>query len=251
MYEDKYSFDLNPDMAWAIVHIGQDKTPVITIENVLKKPSFLVDYAAIEVSFDLEDDVIGGYPGIRAAAPLNYVESLVKAVDPLIRDVFGLQNVNLAGAECSFCIVTTPRKALHPLQCIPHIDTTYPLQFAILHYLCPESFGGTAMFRQTATGIETVTEAVAEAYQRARDAVLISDPPQKDYVKIDDPHYSQIASFQAAFDRVIIYPSNLLHSGVITEAEPFDHSPRGGRLTSNIFVTYAQKKGAGITRRPV
>jgi Family of unknown function (DUF6445) len=241
MAEDEYSFALKPTLDWVVSRVGREETPVITIDGVLQNPNRLVDYAAKEVSFDEDDDGSGGYPGMRAPAPLNYVRALVKAIDPLIGDIFELQGATLANAECSFCIVTTQREALHPLQSIPHIDTTYPLQFAILHYLCHDNFGGTAMYRQNATGIERVTTACDEAYRNARDAGLNNHPPRRDYIIADDSDYSQIAAFGAAFDRVIIYPSNLLHSGIISKATPLIPDPRQGRLTSNIFVTYMQK----------
>jgi hypothetical protein len=241
MMDDRYSFALRPTLDWSAQRVGHLQTPVILIDGVMQDPAALVDYAANEVTFDQKDDGSGAYPGVRAAAPLNYVGALVKALDPLMRDVFGLQNVALASAECSFCIVTTARSALHPLQCIPHIDTTYPLQFAILHYLCANRFGGTAMFRHDATGIETVTEALSSDYQRGKEAALSNSERRQDYFGAGDEDYTQIAAFEAAFDRVIIYPSNLLHSGIITQETPLIADPRLGRLTSNIFVTYTQK----------
>jgi hypothetical protein len=240
MVDDTYSFALKPSIDWLVHRVGHQQTPVIVIDGVLQNPAELVDYAAEEVSFDQGDDGTGGYP-VRAPAPLNYVGSLVKTLDPLIRDVFALKNVALANAECSFSIVTTPRAALHPLQCIPHIDTTYPLQFAILHYLCADGFGGTAMYRQNATAIEIVTEAEYGDYQKSRETALVSNLRQRDYVGVQDADYSQIAAFEAAFDRVLIYPSNLLHSGIIPKEMPLIADPRRGRITSNIFVTYTQK----------
>jgi hypothetical protein len=241
MKEDHYSFALQPTLNWSMQRIGLQETSVIIIDGVMQQPESLVDYAANEVPFDNGDDGSGGYPGVRAAAPLNYVGAVVKALDPLMRDVFGLGDVTLANAECSLCIVTTPREMLHPLQCVPHIDTTYPLQFAILHYLCASSFGGTAMYRQDSTGIERVTEAVASDYLKAQELALADGARPLTYVDAGDPDYSQIGVFDAAFDRLLIYPSNLLHSGIIPQQMPLVADPRRGRLTSNIFVTYTQK----------
>jgi Family of unknown function (DUF6445) len=232
------NFALRPTLDWSVHTIGSEQTPVLVIDGVLQHPEQLVDYAAQVVSFDMGDDGSGGYPGVRAPAPLNYVGDLVRTLDPLMRDVFGLGKASLANAECSFSIVTTARENLHPAQCIPHIDTTYPLQFAILHYLCNTSFGGTAFFRQNATEIERVTELNFERYDATKNMAQYRSDRARDYVDTQDSDYSQIAAFDAAFDRLLIYPSCILHSGIIHKGTPLIADPRLGRLTSNIFVTY-------------
>jgi hypothetical protein len=231
-------FSLAPSLDWRIRRVGRQQMPVIVIDNVMQHPDELAGYAATQVSFDMLDDGSGGYPGIRAPAPLNYVEMLVRAVDPLIRETYELGNAALANAECSFCLVTTPRGALHPLQTVPHIDTTYPLQFAILHYLCGQEYGGTAFYRQNATGLETITEKNSQLFDSATQSALARPGRARDYVSAGDTDYTQTAAIAAAYDRLLIYPSQLLHSGIINADIAFSADPRVGRLTSNIFVTY-------------
>jgi hypothetical protein len=238
---DRHDFKLRPTLNWTVRRVGREQVPVITIDNVLQNPSDLVDYAAHEVAFKKLEDDAGGYPGVRAPAPLNYVHTLVTAVDPLIQNVFGLTNVSLANAECSFSIVTTPRDQLHPSQCVPHIDTTYPLQFALLHYLCGDRFGGTAFYRQKNTGFETIGENQKPAFDEAAQCALARPERVWGYVADQDPDYAQTAVFDAKFDRLLIYPSQVLHSGVIASETLLSADPCRGRLTANIFATYVQK----------
>jgi Family of unknown function (DUF6445) len=239
--EAQYEFPLSSALDWKARRIGQAQVPVIVIDSVLQRPAELVDYAAKEVSFDQGDNGNGGYPGIRAPAPLNYVSALVHAVDPLIRSIYALANVELANAECSFSIVTTPAYALHPLQCVPHIDTTYPLQFAILHFLCSDQYGGTAFYRQNLTQFEAVPENREAEYEAAKKLAAYRSGRIRKYVDFGDADYTQIDAFNAAFDRLLIYPSCLLHSGIIRDEKPLKADPLNGRLTANIFVTYVQK----------
>lgn len=239
--EERYSFQLASALDWKARRIGLEQIPVIVIDGVLQCPAELVDYAATEVVFDQGDDGNGGYPGIRAPAPLNYVSSLVHALDPLIRSIYALPNVELANAECSFSMVTTPAESLHPLQCIPHIDTTYPLQFAILHFLCSDQYGGTAFYRQNVTQLEAVPENRESEYEAAKQFAAYRSGRKRNYVNSGDADYTQIDAFNAAFDRLLIYPSRLLHSGIIHDEKPLEADPRNGRLTANIFVTYEQK----------
>ncbi len=236
----RYTFPLRSTLDWNARSIGREDTQVIVIDGILDDPDELIDYAEHEVKFDQLDDGSGGYPGVRAAAPLNYVGALVRAVDPLIQQVFGLTNVSLGHAECTLSMVTTPRHLLHPKQCIPHIDTTDPLQFALLHFLCGDDFGGTAFFRQNATGYERIDAAREVQFDRAAQAALRRPERPRDYVGADDPDYTRIDAFSAVRDRLLIYPSCVLHSGVINPESPLSDDPRNGRLTSNIFLNYRQ-----------
>ncbi len=231
-------FALNPGAGIAVHRIGDADEPVIVIDGVLRDPQALVDYAATQVAFAPCGE--GGYPGVRAPAPLDYVETIVRQLDPLIRRTFRLGDATLAEAECSFSIVTTPPTALLPGQRIPHVDTSYPRQFAVLHYLCRGDFGGTGFFRQIATGLEIIDEAATSRYAAACEADLADAPPPPGYLGPANGRYEAIGAFEAVFDRLLVYRSCLLHCGLIPPDMPLDADPQQGRLTANIFVNYAQ-----------
>lgn len=235
-----YDFRLVDRFGFSLERVGQEKEPVMSVERVLAEPDKLVEYAATEVCFTPAWSEHGGYPGIRAPAPLNYVNSLVRALDPYIRRAFDLRDVKLARAECNLSLVNRPPDALKPLQRIPHVDTADPLQFAILHYLCSEVHGGTAFYRHRATGFETLTPERVRLFERIRDHELanLEDPPS--YIIGHSQHYEQTRAFDAAFDRVLIYRSRAFHSGMIPSSSAFSSDPRKGRLTANIFLNYVR-----------
>lgn len=236
-----WDFGLNGRLNVSLERIGQEREPVLVVEDVLRAPEALIDYAAEEVSFAPAWGPQGGYPGIRAPAPLNYVETLVRSLSPVMEKAFALADVALARAECNFSLVTQPTQALAPLQRIPHVDTTDPLQFALLHYLCPPDFGGTAFYRHRATGFEVLTRERIAAYEAARERELAELAPVPTYITGDTAHYAQTASFEAGFNRLIVYRSRLLHSGQIHAPEALAADPRRGRLTANIFLNYRQR----------
>lgn len=231
-----YDFSMRPSLALSLERIGLEREPVLVVEGAMNRAEALVDYAANEVHFDPVWGPSGGYPGIRAAAPLNYVETLVRALDANIRKAFSLESVKLARAECSFSLVTLAPDRLAPLQRIPHVDTTDPLQFALLHYLCGARHGGTAFYRHRATGFETLTPERQPAYQAVRARELDGAPPA--YIDGDGPHYERTAAFESAFDRVLVYRSRTFHSGRIAADQELSDDPRQGRLTANIFINY-------------
>ena len=236
-----FDFSLNPSAGITIHHIGSNAEPVVVIDRVMRVSGALVDYAATQVSF--APCAPGGYPGVRAAAPLSYVEHIVRQLDPLIRHNFDVGGGALAHAECNFSIVTTAPVDLRPVQRIPHIDTSYPLQFALLHYLCDGNFGGTGFFRQDATSIEIVGPDNEARYVGTRDRELMVPPPPG-YVSQNCRDYTSTGAFEAIFDRLLLYRSCHLHCGLIPADMPREADPLRGRLTANIFVTYTNKKGA-------
>lgn len=241
--DDQYPFALRPSLKLLSTQVGAEREPVMVIDDILAEPGSLIDYAAREVRFDDGETGGTGYPGIRAPAPLNYVDRMVRALDPLIRETFALGEVALGNAECALSLVTTPPSRLHPQQRIPHYDTSYPLQFAILHYLCGPAFGGTAFYRHNQTGFEAITPPREPAYLAARDAELGQHPPPPAYIADASPLFTRLTGVAAAFNRVVVYRSRLLHSGQIPAAMPMTADPRTGRLTANIFLSYRDLAG--------
>jgi hypothetical protein len=235
----EYDFSLNPRPRASLLHVGVEREPVLVVDDLMLRAEALIDYAAGEVEFEDAGGPQGGYPGLRAPAPLPYVNAVVRGLDPLVREAFGLGDVKLARAECRLSMVTLPPGALKATQRVPHVDTFDPLQFAFLHFLCDPRFGGTAFYRQRASGFEAITEARGAAYTQARDRVI--GGAEADYIRSDTADYERIGAVEARFDRLIVYRSRLLHSGLIPSGIDLPADPRRGRLTANIFVGYAAR----------
>lgn len=233
------NFRLSAQPAISVVHVGAERQPVVIFDSVLHDPTELVEFAAKNVTFTPEGVGAGAYPGVGAPAPIDYARPLAQAVEPILRRIFGIGDAPLIKAECRLSLVTTPPAQLAPLQRIPHIDTVNGLQFALLHYLCADSFGGTAFFRHRATGYETIDSSRLADYRAAREMELAEAPPPLTYPSENSATYEQIGQVDARFDRLILYRSHLLHSGLIADDAALSEDPRRGRLTANIFLTYA------------
>jgi hypothetical protein len=145
-------FLLHSSLSVARGAVGVERQPVVIVDNVLQAPAAMIDFAAREVDFESAWTPAGGYPGVRASAPIGYVSNLVRALSPMIEEVFALGSSKPGRVDCYLSMVTMAPHELKPLQRIPHIDTVDPLRIAVLHYFCDEQFGGTAFFRHRATG---------------------------------------------------------------------------------------------------
>jgi hypothetical protein len=235
---DTADFALNPRPTIALHHVGEEREPVLVVDNATRSPQALVDFAATETPFEPVVPGVNGYPGIRAPAPRKYVADLVAALSPLIERAFGLQGVEQGRVQCAFSMVTLPPEDLIVAQRLPHVDTVDPLQFAVLHFLCGEEFGGTAFYRHRSTGFETLSPERAAVYQAELAREVARQPPPAAYVVGDTPLHTQTAAFDARMDRVLVYRSRVLHSGQVRPDDPLSADPRKGRLTANVFLNY-------------
>lgn len=233
------SYALSPRLKLIRQMVGKENEPLLIIDDLLSDPQALVAAAAAE-TFAPAWGPAGGYPGLRAAAPLDYVGTVARALLPVVAEAFELPAAGLRRAECNFSLVTLPPDRLHSSQSAPHIDTTDGWQLALLHYLCDPGFGGTAFYRHRATGFAAVTQERWPAYCAAR----ANEPNGTGYMTTTDAWFERIGGVEAAFNRLVIYRSRLLHSGTITNPERLSADPRTGRLTANIFLTLGEKRAA-------
>ncbi|NJC34141.1 hypothetical protein GGR88_001615 [Sphingomonas jejuensis] len=243
--EDDQGLTTIAPLAPVSTRLGREGEQLLKIERLLSDPSPLIRAAAV-ARYTPAYGPAGGYPGIRAPAPPAYVRAVALALFPLIRDVFALGDVRLGRAEATLSLVTLPPDTLVPAQRVPHVDTHHPLQFAILHYLCGEEFGGTAFFRHRATGFETLAPDRQDLFDTAQADEQRGHPPEG-YRVGSDRWFEEIGRVDAAFNRVAVYRSRLLHSGVIASPERLSADPARGRLTANIFLTLRQNATAGGT----
>ena len=180
-----------------------------------------------------------GIPACSDPAPTDYLNTLVKRVLPLIAEHFGIGPVMPVRARGNFSLVTTAPDALTPDQCVPHVDTAEPLQFACVHFLCDAAHGGTGFFRHRSTGFETLDAARAPIYSEAL-ARELDGLPRRYPQPGDDGPFELIHTCDAARDRLILYRASALHSGLIGAVGPDAANSRRGRLTGNLFLQCRQ-----------
>lgn len=230
-------FALAEPLAICAVPIGDAGEVVLVIDNAMADWRELVRAAAAARFAPVAQGT--GYPGLRAPLPRAYATGLLRCLQPAItQHFFPGEGVRLQRFDCNFSLVTLPAERLHPLQRVPHVDLARPDRIAILHFLCGEEFGGTAFYRQTRTGLATVGPATRTAWLAARAADMAALPPGGGYPSSATPGYTQMASFPARHDRILVYRSHSLHSGLIPQPDMLLADPERGRLTANFFCTF-------------
>ncbi|WP_170170642.1 DUF6445 family protein [Sphingomonas sp.] len=217
----------------AIRHVGQEREPVVVIDDATGLLGPLRGHAA-GAGFAPAATVDSHYPGLLAPAPVAYLDGLVRFALPLIAAHFGTGPVAPARARGNFSLVTTPPAELAPDQRLPHVDAADRMQFAGVHYLSDHA-AGTGFFRHRATGFETIDAERLPLYRPHLDAELAALEPGG-YVTGDHAHFALIDTVEARPDRLILYRAALLHSGLIDAVPPHADDPRRGRLTGNLFL---------------
>ncbi|WP_222868181.1 DUF6445 family protein [Saccharophagus sp. K07] len=216
--------------------IGNEHQPLMVIDDFHPLPADLVE-AARHQKF-IQDKT--SYPGVRAPAPQGYAEHLALTVNKMVLPSFGLHNRTVRFLFSTYACVTRSPEELHILQRIPHFDSNEPEQLACIHYLSrPElNCGGTAFYRHVKTGFEYVDSLRVETYSEVLERQIqngeVPDPPQ--YICDNSNLFTQIHTEEAGYNRLVIYRSTSLHSGLITNEYKHQGHPADGRLTITSFM---------------
>lgn len=223
---------LHPNRAVAVHHQGAENQPVIVVDDVLADPAAW-RRAAEAGSYSR---VGPHYPGIRSFIDRDWADAMRDELAPLLAETFALDPVPQV-LECYFSIVTTPPAHLAPIQRLPHFDGFEAERIAVLIYLSGAAQGGTAFYRQRATGFESVDRDRFTTFEAAlnRD-VAAYGLPDAGYIAGDTAMFEQIATYDARPNRALIYRSQTLHCAAIPPGLDLSPDPAVGRLSVNSFL---------------
>jgi hypothetical protein len=222
----------HPDLSIQWLAIGAEQAPLLVIDNLVADPQRLVRKAAR--SHFAPQGVM--FPGVRAQAPLSYPHFLGELLKPLLPE-FGLQPGGFSFPMAHYSLVTLPPDRLAFLQRIPHIDSVAANGLATVHYLFRGDWGGTAFYRHRRTGFEYVDAERRETYFRQLDEESRGNhAPSAGYIAGDTALFEQIERVDGAFNRMVVYRRNSLHSGNIDGGRVPPADPLAGRLSINTFI---------------
>ena len=228
---------LNPQASPHVFLAGNEKTPVVIIDNFATDTSDAISYAVNAASFDSVR--ANYYPGLRARPPSAYVREIVRTFVPLLGKVYSVPGGRNPEVDASYSLVATPPDELHIFQRIPHFDSNKRYHFAVTHYLNPGKFGGTGLFRHRPTGFENITQDRVQEFMRSSEAFgKEHGEPPAEYIRASTDHFEYYLGIEYRPNRVVAYPGSLLHSGLIDPETDISSDPATGRLTGNFFIDF-------------
>ncbi|MGD8176285.1 DUF6445 family protein [Marinimicrobium sp. ARAG 43.8] len=229
----KMQLSLNSNMITNIHQLGEEKSPLLVVDNFLQDAELLVEHAC-QQRFVQNSPF---YPGVRAAVPISFKSLLLSSLKQQLKEVFQLTGTKLGLSLCQYSIVTTPVDQLVLLQRIPHFDSTKRDALAAVFYLFKENLGGTSFYRHKKTGFETIDDERRIPYFKSLENENGGDNiPQKGYINGDTTLFERIRNQKGIFNRLIVYRRQSLHSASISPNFVPEADPRKGRLTISIFI---------------
>ncbi|MFS1701884.1 DUF6445 family protein [Alteromonas sp. AMM-1] len=204
---------------------------VVIIDNFMPGPRKLVDYALTNGKAP-QDEAL--YPGLRMPTPAGYLRYALASINLTFKKLKIADT--LSDGEAFFAMVTRPPATLTTMQSIPHFDRPYTHEYAVVHYLCSPVYGGTSIYRYNPTGQIAITEASLNRYQQSLDTELARHPVSPGYINGDTELFTRIVQVPCEFNRAVIYPCALLHSGDICADFTPDLNPYTGRFTITSFL---------------
>ena len=232
--------ELNPNLSPEIRVVGSEQTPVIVIDDPIVDTSPLQEAALQDGGFHM--DRRAAYPGVRTELPKDYVDAVVPPLVELLRETYGIPaSFEYTVVHKVFSLITTRPEDLAILQRVPHFDDMKSWYFATVHYLNPGDYAGTGIFRHRPTGFERISTERSRDYVRAAEAHMQAKGiPEARYINDSTDHYELIETLEYRPNRLVSYPGNLLHSGLVQPARDIDWRPASGRLTANLFIDFVE-----------
>lgn len=225
---------LNTEAKVSVQSLGSSRSSLLIIDNALQNADAIRDYACQHGQFDTPEAT--QYPGLNARLPVGFMTPVAKALRLLLAPAFGVPVQQSVTCHGYFGLVTLPPDALSKVQVMPHVDLIGHQRLAVLVYLCDASQGGTAFYRHKTSALERLTGENFTAYTAAINAEMAEDAMPQTYVQDDHPRFERIGFTESKYNRLVVYNSNLLHSGMVNP-DLLSRDPRLGRLTMNIFIS--------------
>lgn len=200
---------ITPEVLGQCIEVGEERSPVLVIDDFSPDPQCLLEEAG-----NLADFIVTStdfYPGVKKPVERHYRTSLKPHLDR-VAEVFGASASLLENS--SYSLVNVDPRELVPIQRVPHYDTAAQSQLAVVHFLCSESHGGTAFYRHRSTAYERIHASRESLYQRTlgREATTYG-LPERNYPSDGGDLHQCLYVVAAKFNRALIYPASLLHSG--------------------------------------
>ena len=222
-------FVLNSSISVQKIKHEDPEIVVYLIDDFLANPEELIDYAREKAYFGAVGDDKTAYPGIRDRLPSAYEQGLGEAVSLVF------QTPKLTINRCMLSLTTLNPDELSTAQKMPHVDALGDYQFASIHFLCDRTHGGTAIYRYRPKNIVRLRNENHTVISEMMKEVSENLEEHSGYLTGDTSLFKRELLVEAKLNRLILYPSNLLHCAVLSSPRSLLNDVSEGRLTVASF----------------
>ena len=218
--------------------IALGNTWACVVDDALLAPEQWVAHAA-EQAGDFAEAARNAYPGVELRMPEAVSARIGEFFDRHLRSQYGLRRTLRQHARLA--LVTRAEASLQPYQTIPHVDAPALAvgecaMAAVLYLFRDPTLGGTSFYRARVDA-GTLARLVADAGTLGAEAFSARHGVPRAYPREGGAWFERVLTVPARWNRLVVYPGSVLHSGAIDAAERLHADPRRGRLTLNAFLT--------------
>ena len=222
----------------SIQRIALGGTCVCVVDDALLAPQRWVDDAAAHARNFVEAPH-NAFPGLELRMPDAVSVRIGEYFDRHLRGLYGIRRCLRQHAKLA--LVTRPPECLQPYQTIPHVDALASApgecaMAAVLYLFDDPALGGTSFYRPRVDAAH-LAQLVADAGTLEAEAFAARHGVARAYPGDGGAWFERVLTVPARWNRLVVYPGTVLHSGAIDAPQRLQADPRHGRLTLNAFLT--------------
>jgi hypothetical protein len=206
------------------------------VDDALLEPERWVEHAVANRDRFAELDR-NAYPGPELALPEDATAQLEAFFSRHLRR--GLGGRRTLSATSRLSLATRPPASLRPWQCFCHVDRLQArrgqlIAASVLYLFEDARLGGTGFYmpKRPPDEIERLVQAAAEW---PPDLFHAETGIARGYMTESNGWFQKVLAVEPRWNRMIVYPGTVMHSGDIAAPELLSEDPRRGRLTINGF----------------
>ncbi|ATC94229.1 DUF6445 family protein [Pseudoalteromonas tunicata] len=202
-------FYLNNDFTVKKITIPSSNHILFIIDDFLKNPEVLVNFAKNTAYFNPPGADGTFYPGKRDKMPAPYKRALSELLHTLTTQGYSDKFLDVDVYRSEISITTLKENELSIYQKLPHVDCYENNEFATVHYLCSEQHGGTSFYKYKSTGETEINgdNAVIDMIKSLKEF----ENEHSGYLQGSTRLFEQVFTVKPKFNRIIIYSGNILH----------------------------------------
>ncbi|WP_033083579.1 DUF6445 family protein [Colwellia psychrerythraea] len=233
---------VNPDYNLQRIPIPGTPLHAIVVDEFLFNTDTVTHFAHNIAYFNpmFSDNTL--FPGMRDKMPMPYTRLLKCFFEKIILPKIKTQSSYQSNFHSSLLsLVTCPPSELAINQKMPHVDSCNNDDYAFVHYFSAQSLGGTSFYCYKPKQLIEFKQEHKPVLPEMITQVTNSPNDHLSYITASTSLFDQILTIEAKFNRLVIYPANVLHSANLTSPNSYCGDINRGRLSISSFASITNR----------
>ncbi len=229
---------VNPDYILQKVSIPGTSLHVLVIDEFLFNTDAVTHFAHNIAYFNpmFADNTL--FPGMRDKMPMPYTQLLKRFFEAFILPKTRPESHYQSNFHSSLLsLVTCQPSSLEINQKMPHVDSCNANDYAFVHYLSSPELGGTSFYSYKPKKLVQFQQEHKSVLPEMVAKVTDSQGDHDGYITESTSLFEKVLTIDAKFNRLVIYPANVLHSANLASPNSYCGDLSQGRLSISSFAS--------------